>query len=276
MSFRIESAIDHQSRLLIFQLICVGILLLSLLGVWVIELFFPDFFNYPYLNWGGWKSVLNFWPLLLWGATATLVLNLFASSDWPIRASENQQILTLGVMTSILAGIWEEIGYRWLFICFSMVSISVLNWIFGVGLGWIIATVCSIGCLYLFSQKEIFIGIIVLVIAVLAAAVALYADPVLFLYKILVWIIHYTTFGLMDSVLYGSHDTLFVFGAIAANTLFRDGHKYQGPLGIVNSWYCGMAMLYAMMTYGLWTAVVIHVLYNITIDIVRFVLQRTR
>ena len=67
-----------------------------------------------------------------------------------------------------------------------------------------------------------------------------------------------------------------VFGMISANIAFRDGHKYQGPFGLINSWYLGLVFLYATVNYGLWTAVCVHALYNTEIALIRYVMRKLR
>eukprot|EP01087_Luapelamoeba_hula_P014215 TRINITY_DN4129_c0_g1_i1.p1 TRINITY_DN4129_c0_g1~~TRINITY_DN4129_c0_g1_i1.p1 ORF type:complete len:524 (-),score=68.00 TRINITY_DN4129_c0_g1_i1:117-1688(-) len=55
----------------------------------------------------------------------------------------------------------------------------------------------------------------------------------------------------------------FVYGMILSNITYRDGHKYQGLVGWINSWYVGLVLLSSMVHYGFFTAIVIHLLYEI-------------
>ena len=51
-------------------------------------------------------------------------------------------------------------------------------------------------------------------------------------------------------------------GMLAANAFFRDGHKYQGNFGMVNSWFIGMYMFHILFTYGLPECMFAHFAYN--------------
>ncbi|HMO22056.1 MAG TPA: hypothetical protein PKC98_13950, partial [Candidatus Melainabacteria bacterium] len=66
---------------------------------------------------------------------------------------------------------------------------------------------------------------------------------------------------------------------ISANSRFRDGHKYQGFLGWVNSWFLGMVFFYMTLTYGLVAAIAVHFLYDMIIFLVIYidmVIERAR
>jgi hypothetical protein len=62
----------------------------------------------------------------------------------------------------------------------------------------------------------------------------------------------------------GNHWTYLLYiGAILwSNAKFRDGHKYQGPAGMLNSYVVGMYMFYITFTHGLLYAIVLHVMFD--------------
>ncbi len=91
---------------------------------------------------------------------------------------------------------------------------------------------------------------------------------------VVVPVINFATIGYFEHILYGEYPKLFIFGMIATNAAFRDGHKYQGPIGMINSWIIGFVMMHATLIYGLWTAVAIHVLYDLEFDFVRYLVRR--
>lgn len=72
---------------------------------------------------------------------------------------------------------------------------------------------------------------------------------------------NFFTFGALEPHLMGSS---WVLGAaiISVNADFRDGHKYLGTLGWVNSWFIGMVMFYLVLNYNIQTAIVAHVAYD--------------
>ncbi|HEU5114572.1 MAG TPA: hypothetical protein VFT82_02280 [Candidatus Paceibacterota bacterium] len=265
--------LDQRGTILASQLACIGVLLVAGIGLAIIEYFFPSFFSYSYLKWGGWESVGRYWPFFLYGGIMSFI-SCFGRAS--LQASEKRQIFGLGIVTSILAGVWEEIAYRWIFICYAMIIIMVTNLIFGSVLGWIATAVLGGAAIYCFMERKIVAMIFCVLGAVCAVWLALHVNPVYLFYDyVLVPVINLTTLHEMKPILYGNYGKLFIFGAIAANAWFRNGHKYQGPFGLVNSWYAGMALLYATLTYGLWTAVVVHALYDIEFHAVRFVFSKT-
>lgn len=79
-------------------------------------------------------------------------------------------------------------------------------------------------------------------------------------------IANFFTFDLMQEHLYHPASSWAVGTSIlSANAAFRNGHKYQGLLGIINSWYIGMFLFWLMFRYGLVAAIFIHFLYDFLI-----------
>ncbi len=272
-----NAAIRWEQELLVHQGVAIGFVAVSAIAVWVIHLIAPNFFIYPYLTWGGWEAVLRFWPMFAWGIVLNLFVRYLIGHKFSlISAEDSRELLGYEVVTSTLAGLWEELGYRWAFICFAMIGIAFWNWIFEAGLGWVLVIGAFVMTIVLSLSREYGASAVTLVIAVLSLFFALYANPIYWIYEVLTWVVHITTFTLADSVIYGVHDRLLIFGAIVANAWFRDGHKYQGPLGLVNSWYAGIVLLYATVTYGLLTAIAVHAVNNIIVSVQRYLMQRTR
>jgi len=255
------------------QLKNIAVLVAAGLGLVAINFFFPGFFTYPHLKWGGWESVARFWPLLIW---LLVVSTLSACAQRRIRSSAKFTLFRWSLLVSTLAGLWEEVAYRWIYICYGMVAVIFANWLYGTWVAWILVILLCVATLALLSQGKFLQALPIAVSTGLTVWFALNANPIYWFYEnVLVVIIHFTTFYQMDPVLYGAHDKLFIFGAITANAWFRDGHKYQGLIGFTNSWYVGMVLLYAALTYGLVTAIVIHILYDVVYDIVHLVFRPT-
>ena len=85
---------------------------------------------------------------------------------------------------------------------------------------------------------------------------------------VLVPLANWATFGALSEYLF--HPASWVIGAaiVSANGSFRDGHKKNGFIGWVNSWFIGMVFFYLMFNYGLQTAIVAHVLYDVVIFVI--------
>jgi hypothetical protein len=137
-------------------------------------------------------------------------------------------VLKLGLRTSLRAGLAEEVIFRWL-LPIGMIPILIgANRLFGG------------------SGEEGFI----------ADFSRLFSDTA-----------NFFTFGILKPELVDAHWALG--GAVIfANGLFRDGHKYQGIVGILNSWFVGMGFFYMTFNYGLLSAIVVHALYDAVISII--------
>jgi hypothetical protein len=75
---------------------------------------------------------------------------------------------------------------------------------------------------------------------------------------------NWLTFGILSPQL---TDNSWLFGAaiVFANSSFRDAHEHKGFITYVNAWILGIVFFYVMFNYGLLTAIVAHVLYDLCI-----------
>lgn len=266
--FEAHEQIEFKQTIFSIQLISLAVLGVVALAVKAIEFWVPNFFNYPYAIWNTSIAILGyFWPLFVY-AGVLAILTAFNL----MRSARDGEILFWDSVTSVLAGIWEELGYRCFFICFAMISIVVSNWLFSIGLGLgIVLTIVGIATI----RKTHFFSILIFAIAALAFYWATITDPLYWFYHVIVLpVASFFTMGYMSSIFYGTHQPLFIMGAIAANGWFRDGHKYQGLVGYINSWYVGCVMMYAAFTYGLTTAIILHAIYNLEIGVIRFAARK--
>jgi len=270
--------------------IAMQVIALAYVGVcfllWgIVEHFWPDFFS-PF-EWSQGNNGLEhsliaslcFWPVYIWGAVlATLsCLNLVPART---TGTTDEGHAFYDTITSTLAGIWEELGYRCVFILGAMISIMFANWFWG----WLLVIfviIAIVGGLAMMAKSEgnpIVIGIAALFIVF--CFFLMYwtwnlEDPVYWLYLNVVFpILSFISFGALDPILNFQPEhapALFIMGAISANAKFRDGHKYQGIIGYFNSWIAGFVLLYAMLYYGLLTAIIVHAIYDIEFAVVRYI-----
>ena len=138
------------------------------------------------------------------------------------------------LVLSLRAGVMEEIVFRWLIFMWSIAAVRVLDWILG-------GFVFSHGLVWFLNEY------ITLPIA------------------------DFVTFRLLHSLLTDPSAWFVAVGLIVANARFRDGHKYQGWFGMVNSWFIGMYFFYLMLTYGLLASITVHFLYDALIFTIRYV-----
>lgn len=87
--------------------------------------------------------------------------------------------------------------------------------------------------------------------------------------SILVPFTNWVSFDLLEPQLYGNYGWLFAAGIVSASFRFSSGHEYQGTLGVINSWYIGLFMFFLMFHYGLWVAIIAHILYDLSIFWIR-------
>ncbi|HYD93469.1 MAG TPA: hypothetical protein VEB18_03400 [Candidatus Paceibacterota bacterium] len=268
-------------RIIASQFLLAGFIAVGLIGVAISEHFWPNFFQYRYfyVSPNFLEDVGRYWPLFAY-AGVFAVLTILAGRNSDHRDGER---FIIGIGTSVGAGVLEEGWYRWVGVFYSMLFLVLLNFLFSA-FGW--GIVVAAGIAILFTIASFFIGDVdlnpatvigrILLIALFALAgwgvMAINHDPVYWVYlHIFVPVIDFATFGLMHSALHANHQPLLVMGLIAANFAFRDGHKYQGLYGWVNSWYIGCAMTYATLTYGLAVAVAVHALYDIIFDVAQYI-----
>lgn len=55
---------------------------------------------------------------------------------------------------------------------------------------------------------------------------------------------------------------LYISAVLWSNAKFRDGHKYQGPVGTLSSYVFGLYMFYIAFTHGLVYAIVVHAIFD--------------
>lgn len=184
---------------------------------------------------GTWQEWLyTSWPVFAWGGGMTALVSMLTSNP-PEENEEAEENLAKGFVISVMAGVFEEIAFRWTIFCSSCIGVQIVNFIlFGfMGWGWV-------ECL-----QEYLLG------------------PVA----------NFFTLGLLGTYLLSASTWYVGAGMLVANAKFRDGHKYLGFVGYLNSWFIGMFFFYLMFRYGLPAAILVHFLYDALIFFVRYVDQ---
>lgn len=156
-----------------------------------------------------------------------------------------------------------------------MIGVIVANWMLSSFVGLILGIILLCTAIFLFNEKHFFYGILVVAMAIFFFIAFNTVDPLYWLYEeIFIPVLTFLSLGSLSGILTENGDKLFVMGALAANANFRDGHKYQGTLGVMNAWIVGFVLLYAAMTYGLITAILIHAIYDIEFDFIRYGMRK--
>ena len=212
----------------------IGSVLSSLLFLLLVKSIWPD--STPFDTFQFFKENNVFagikasWPIFLWGAGITTLI-AFSTLNKKTLNHEAEKILVDGLATSVVAGIFEELAFRWTIFLSSIIAAKFGNYLFfgwlGFGLG---------------EQLHMnFFGPIV----------------------------NFFTLGKMKWLIYDMGWAVGA-AALAANAKFRSGHAYLGGFGLINSWIIGFFLFWIMFTYGLWAAIIVHFLYDLFIYIIRY------
>src|SRR4051812_39099465 len=119
----------------IFFMIYIGIMLFIFL---IIQLISPTAIELPLFYYWRYEGILNgflrSWPIFLWGFIVTLPILILCNQDtlknkniWYAKFASNDSSLFQCFIDSLLAGIIEEINYRWLFFYSNIVVNKIMN-----------------------------------------------------------------------------------------------------------------------------------------------------
>jgi hypothetical protein len=201
---------------------------------------FPDIIPYSLFEFwnmhdGGLMDwLITAWPIFAWAAGVNIIHYFFA--DKSRRAyMDAEKLFGAGLVSSLWAGVMEEICFRWLIFLSGIWGIKFANFIFFGFLGFGIPEWTQI---HLWGPLA-----------------------------------NFATLGYLNGIL--TNPSLWAVGAslLATNAFFRDGHKYQGWLGYVNSWFIGMFMFWVLFKYGLVACITIHFAYDAIIDITLYCMR---
>lgn len=268
-----EKVLRFHQRLFDFQVFQLLSLLVTGTIVLIINKANPGFFPYKYLKWSlNGSEIIRFWPMFLYAAFMAALKAILSE-----KTNEENKIFAWSTATDIMAGVWEEIGYRYLYICTAMMILTFFNTMFSWVAGILILVTLTFLAIHLINEKgrrAIMFCIPLIIIAILLAYACFQSDPMFWIYrKIVAPLTNLITLGQFQEIFYNGYPELFVFGMILANSWFKDGHKYQGPIGIANSWVIGFVMMYAMLNFGLLTAIALHIIYDFEFTVIRFLVM---
>jgi len=203
--------------------------------VLIVEYFWPNFMPFSTFQFFQNNQILDgiiaSWPIFLWAIVVTTISALTTKSN-PKLNREAEKILAGGFAVSAVRGPLEEIIFRWILFFSSIISIQVTNFLFFDWLGFGIAEWLHLN----------FFG------------------P----------IINFITFGKMHWLIFAQGWAVGA-AALSVNAFFREGHRYLGPFGYVNSWVIGFFYFWIMFNYGLIPCMISHALYNLSIFIIIYI-----
>lgn len=179
-----------------------------------------------------WLAIKASWPIFLWASSMTFIFYFLYPNVSYINNGSKEGLLE-GFVISTVAGLTEEIAFRWLFFLNAIWSVKLINWLFFGFLGF---------------------GI-----------------PQVFYTYLIVPAANFFTLGSFAGILYHPYGWFVGAAVIIANAKFRDGHKYLGFFGYINSWFIGMFLFWILFQYGLLACIVVHFLYDFLIYFIRYI-----
>lgn len=174
-------------------------------------------------------------PLIIWGPLLTIAFTLWRGPN-QISKESAEEVFLRGACSSLFAGIAEEVLFRWIFFSSSIAVAMFVNWLF---FGWVGFGIVAAIHIWLFGP-----------------------------------VANWLTLGYLNSWLVNPHVWFIGAGLISSNTIFRNGHAYQGWVGLINSWFGGMFFFFLLFKYGLVACMVCHFLYDFAIDVTNYVLRK--
>jgi hypothetical protein len=84
-------------------------------------------------------------------------------------------------------------------------------------------------------------------------------------------VVNFVSFGALSEWLIKPSNWAVGAAIVSANAMFRDGHRYQGLLGFVNSWFMGLVFFWILFRFGLPAAIVIHFSYDMLIFVIKYI-----
>lgn len=178
------------------------------------------------------NGIKSSWPIFCWCVVVTLVIHTFTTNSRIVNRNA-EDLLKGGFVISLFAGIVEEILFRWIFFFGAIVGVKLSNFLF---FGWL--------------------G---------------FGIPEWFYNTVVAPVNNFFTLGKISGILYNPLGWFLGSAVIIANVKFRDGHKYLGWFGYINSWFIGIFLFWILFEYGLPACIAVHFIYDMLIFIVRYV-----
>ncbi len=200
---------------------------LAILVIVAVKAIWPDVIPFGAFEFWTIRGTPADWLAASWPFLAwAFVLNIiYVSFIGTARQHDLRSFVTDAPVVFLLATL-EELAFRWLLFLSAIVGVKVLNFLLlGFIPGW---------------------GLYELLHVHVAGPLA-----------------NLVTLGYLKPQILGSG---WAIGAalLSTNAFFRNGHAYQGPVGILNSWFLGMFMFWLTFKYGLVASIAFHIANNMT------------
>jgi len=205
--------------------------MVSAVWIFIVQTFWPGVI--PFGTWDFWHfdgvsaGMAASWPIFVWGASITVVLTFLHGSEIRQSPDSGTHLFVMGLLRSAFAGLWEEICFRWLTFLGSIATLKIVNFMFFGFLGFGL-----IEWIYIHVFR---------------------------------WVADFFTLHHLHGYLFSAKGWAVGASVLSTNALFRDGHKYQGGLGYLNSWFIGMFLFWVVFEHGLPAAILVHFVYDVIV-----------
>lgn len=281
-NYLVRSSKFYSSLIVTFLVLC----LIKWLAPSTIPFSLFQFFTFNW-DWAKFKDIP--WGLLL----VMPVLAVIGVALTRNTYRENREIMATfkdRAVTSILAGIFEEVQFRWIAFYYAIFLFTVdqflINWLTGLGyihtiqsLNWFVAALAIVGLnvigfigYAISTEKKT--GCFWSTVGFIAFGLALLLD-IAFILLILRWFYTAVWFPVVNWLTLGKFSDIFAMawpvGAamISVNGQFSKGHLYQGIIGLIHSWVIGMLMFWFVFNFGILAAMLIHAIFDLVMDTIR-------
>jgi len=291
--------------------------------VWIFtQIIAPGFFLYPFFYFDLF-GIFSSWLFFLWGG-------FISGAVWYVQGRDVKcygRPFIVKLANSLITAVAEELGYRFLFICFTMVALYIFNVLIehtGLYLGGVMAVlglaaaiVSGLYMLDVLKNNELVkrvmknynpIHVVVGSVMVLVAGVFVFMMGLVWgvLFSVLSdWVLFPTinfltayqydrffmgAFGMNANSYEGmwiggkmrrkiwhqnaDDSRLFILAVLLTNLLYRDGRKFQGVVGWVNSLIVGFVLANCMVNHGIFTAIAVHLLYDLQYYLAGFLVNK--
>ena len=257
---------------------------------WIAPSVFPyKLFQFWNFHWD-WEKFANIpWFLLLFGPLLSIGIAIFTKKE-RYENLETKYSFSEDIKNSAKAGVFEELAFRWLLFQVAIFTFAfdqfLINWLNGMGFisailswhwFWILVSALLINALAVFgfiiaansnNGWLTLLGILMVVPAILLDLAIILLFSKWWYTGVLFPITNFATLGKLGSIF----EMVWTVPAamISVNWKFSSGHIYQGPIGWIHSWVMGMLMFWLMFNFGLFAAMLVHALFDMTLNVIAY------
>lgn len=275
----------------------VGTFLALLLVKWIFPNLLPfEIFQFWTVSFD-WQKILSIpWWLLLVGPVLVIVYSIVTRNS----RMDNIRILEdfkEDFKTSVLAGIFEEVSFRWLSFYWAIVALGASTWFVTQVVEtsdlwkqcveyWFLSLIVLVilnfigaGALALVKDNDtgclvkligIAIGLTVFVLDIILIIVIMWHIGYWLYNLVMIPIVNFISQGQLDIWLY-NYGWIVGASLISVNWSFGSGHVNNCLLSFIDAWIFGLIMFWITFNFGLPLAIAMHVVYKVLLHMIRVV-----